>query len=105
MKSTTRPGFMLIMTFMMLTIGVIIATQLYFQASVYNNFIASVKTREQAKRLARSGIHIALNQLALHDKNLVPEEDDEKKTQDPEIREKNLLRTLLLTQNKWQTFE
>ena len=45
MKNTTRPGFMLIMTFMMLTIGIVVVTQLYFQGSTYAAFISSVKAR------------------------------------------------------------
>lgn len=104
MKNTTRPGFMLIMTFMMLTIGIVVVTQLYFQGSTYAAFISSVKAREQAKRLARSGIQIALNQLSLNDTQLIEAEEDEKKEKDPAVRQKNLLKTLLLTQNKWQTF-
>jgi hypothetical protein len=104
MKNTTRPGFMMIMTFMMLTIGVVVATQLFFKGSVYTVYMSSVKKREQAKRLARSGIQIALNQLALQDTKIIEEEEDEKKSKDPIVRQKKLLKTLLTVQNKWQTF-
>ena len=101
---TTRPGFMMIMTFMMLTIGVVVATQLFFKGSMYSVYVTSIKRREQAKRLARSGIQIALNQLALQDTEIIEPEEDEKKEKDPVLRQKKLLQTLLLTKNKWQTF-
>lgn len=105
-----KKGFALLSVFLMLTLATILVTQLYYKGSLYNSFIPVIVHREKAKRLARCGIPIALNQLALHDKKLTPpsKDDDKKgaqKKNDPEERAKQLLKVLLKVQNRWQTFD
>lgn len=100
-----RSGFILLSVFFMLTMAVILVTQIYYKAVLYNSFVPLVMQREQAKQLAQSGIAIALNQLALQDQKITPEEK-ESKEQDysPEKREKQLLKVLLTVKNRWQNF-
>lgn len=100
-----KPGFIMLMTFLMLTLGMMIGTQLYFKGTIYSSYVSIVKKREAAKELAQSGIQIALNQLALYDKKIVPEKEDAQQAKKPEVRQKDLLKTLLYVQNRWQTFQ
>ncbi|NBQ17142.1 hypothetical protein EBU24_02395 [bacterium] len=93
----------------MLTVALLAVTRMYYKGSIYNLFIPVVVKRDQAKRLALSGVHIAIAQLALHDSELVPlkgesSKDEQDKQQKPEQRRKDLLKTVLHVLNNWQTF-
>lgn len=107
--NSKKPGFILISTFMMLSVAVIIGMRIYYKGSLYNLFIPVVTKQMQAKKLALSGIQIALAQLSLNDTKIVPSNDDDeekkKKDLDPQERRKNLLKTLLHVQNRWQVFK
>ncbi|NBO99592.1 MAG: hypothetical protein EBU90_05630 [Proteobacteria bacterium] len=102
-----QPGFILLAVFFMLTMAVILVTQIYYKAVLYNSFIPVVIQREHAKQLAQSGIALALNQLALQDQKLTPpteKKDAQKNEQNPEMQAKQLLKVLLTVKNKWQKF-
>ncbi len=106
---SAKPGFILVSTFLMLTVAMLVVTRMYYKGSMYNLFIPAVIERDQARRLAMSGVHIAIAQLSLHDSELVPlkgedNKDEQKKQQSPEQRRKDLLKTLLHVLNNWQVF-
>lgn len=107
---TNQPGFVLLGVFLMLTMATIIVTQVYYKGTLYNSFVPVAIKREQAKQLAQSGVVIAINQLALHDYTITPPETSDNKKQqkdsnEPEQRAKQLMKLLLTVQNRWQTFE
>jgi len=92
----------------MLTVATMMIMRVYYKGGLYNLFIPSVENREKAKRLALSGIQVAIAQLALHDSKIVPEKevpDQKKKTPEADQRRKDLLTTLLFVQNRWQKFK
>lgn len=104
---TEQPGFVLLSVFLLLTMATVFVTQLYYRGSIYNTFIPVAVEREKAKQLAQMGIAVAINQLALYDEKLVPENDGGKqsKTGSDEKDARNLLKILLTVQNRWQVFE
>lgn len=106
-KQHAQPGFILITVFLLLTIAVVVATEIYYQGGLYNAYAPLVFERGKAQKLAKSGIQIAINQLALYDTKLVPEgqKDSKKPASQEETNTKNLLKTLLTVQNKWQWFD
>lgn len=107
MKHKKR-GFILISTFMFLSVLMIVVMRIYYKGSLYNLFIPAMTKQMQAKKLALSGVQIALAQLSLQDTTIVPipeDEDKKKKSDDPKERRKNLLKTLWYVQNRWQTFK
>lgn len=104
-----KPGFILVSTFLMLTVAMLIVTRMYYKGSMYNLYIPTVTQKEQARRLAYSGIHIAICQLSLHDSDIISDSKEEsqeakEKKNTPEQRRKNLLKTLLHVLNNWQKF-
>lgn len=107
---TKQPGFILLIIFLLLSIATIVVAQIYQQGVLYNSFIPVVSKREQAKQIALSGIQVAISQLALHDQKLTPldeqqDEKVEKKAKNSVARAKDLLKVLLVVQNRWQTFQ
>ena len=122
-KSNKQPGYILLLTLMVLSISTIVVTQIFFQARLYNSFIPLMTEKEKARQLALSGVSIAIAQLSLHDAHFEKQKDqklgkpEEKKdvassaAKAPEdLRKegaehaKNLLRTVLSVQGRWQTF-
>lgn len=104
-----NPGFILVLTLLILSLATIIVTKLFVQARTYTAFSMITTKREQARHLAQSGVALALAQLTLHDTKLKPkdEKQDKEKPNEKQAVEKQarqLLKTLLLVQNKWQTF-
>ncbi len=111
-KSNKQPGYILLLTLMILSITTIVVTQIFFQARLYNAFIPLMTEKEKARQLALSGVSIAIAQLSLHDAHFEKQKDqklgkpEEKKDAVKEGVEhaKNLLRTVLSVQGRWQTF-
>ncbi len=101
-----QPGFILILTLIMLSISTIVVTQIFFQGHLYNMFIPISIEKEKARQLALSGVSVALSQLSLHDSLFFKFEDDKKKSPQEEkaLRSKALLKMLLVTQGRWQDF-
>ena len=109
---TKKPGYILIITLMMVATATFLVTQLFFVGTAYNNYTSFMLERESARTLALSGIHIAMAQLSLQDTQLLKtsENKEEKKDQNkkdkknPDQDKRNMLKTLLLVHDKWQTF-
>ena len=105
-----QPGFMLMMTFLGLSLLVTLVTYYLHTTRTYVRFGHVFYEREKVKMLARSGIAIAISQLSLADSHLIKElqKDDQKSIEnrkDAVWRRKQLFTLLLTIRNKWQTFE
>lgn len=103
-----QPGYILVLTLLMLSLGTVMVTRLFVQARTYTAFSMVDTKREQARHLAQSGIALAIAQLSLHDtafkdanEKKTPEKDEKKIA---ELKERQLLKTLLRVQNRWQKF-
>jgi len=111
-KINNKPGYILLLTIMILSLSTIVVTQIFFQARLYNSFIPLMIEKEKARQLALSGVSIAIAQLSLHDTHFEKQKDkkigkpEEKKDTAAESAEhgKSLLKTILSVQGRWQTF-
>ncbi len=108
-----KRGYILPLTLMMLSISTIVVTQIFFQGHLYNVFIPIMLEKEKARQLALSGASIALSQLSLHDTRFIkpaekkpgtPQEEKKDPRKEKAERSKNMLRTLLNVQGRWQNF-
>lgn len=116
MNASLRPGFVLITTFLLSAAAIVLVTQLYNRMALYNIFIPASYARLQAGSLARSALVCAVQQLADQD-TLIGKSEKEEDAKDKEIkkektgkitaqeRKQQLLKTILLTQNRWQLFK
>ena len=100
--NNSAPGFILVLTLMILSIMVVMVTQLYNRGRTHLYFTRTMIEREQAKLLALGGIQLAMSQLSVPPE----EESDDKQTpekpkQDPSI---IFLKKNLATLNLWQDF-
>lgn len=113
-KNKEQPGYILLLTIMILSISTIVVTQIFFQARLYNSFIPLMIEKEKARQLAFSGVSIAIAQLSLHDTHFekttsLAKDLEEKKNQKNAAAEaaehaKSLLKIILSVQQRWQTF-
>lgn len=103
-----QPGYILVLTLLMLSLATVIVTRLFLQARTYTAFALLDTKREQARHLAQSGVAIAVAQLSLNDTVFKPTQEKKEKEKDEkklaEVKERQLLKTLLMVQNRWQTF-
>jgi hypothetical protein len=114
MKTSKHPGYILLLTLMILSISTIIVTQIFVQARLYNSFIPLMIEKEKARQVALSGVAIAIAQLSLHDAHFEKtsslakdlQEKKEAKNAATESLEhaKSLLKIILSVQQRWQTF-
>ncbi len=104
-----KPGFVLISVFLMMGIASILVIQLCTRVTIYNLFVPVVYEREQARSLALAGLTCALNQLAMKDSSILPEEEKKGEKSQPgsqgEERKRNFFLTLLAIQNRWQAYK
>lgn len=60
----TKPGYILVLTLIVLGLGMAIATRMFYQASAYLPLASLVAKREQAKTLALGGVQLAISHLS-----------------------------------------
>lgn len=101
----SKPGYILVLTLMILSILVIVVTGVFYNSIAQVAFTKTIIDREKAKVLALSGIQLAVSKLVIpeekKEKTDVSKNDKEKKPQ--ESNEKKLLKRLLPYLNKFQT--
>lgn len=102
--STTTSGYILVLTLIILSIMVIMVTQLFNKGRVHLYFAKTMIEREQAKQLALGGIQLAMNQLAV-----IPKEEKQEMAADAK-KEKPDLNLLFLKKNLgilnlWQEYK
>lgn len=100
-SKNTREGYVLVLTIMILSIIVIIVTQLANRGIVHLYFDKIMLEKEQAKKLALSGVNIALSQLTQTIASSKDSPKDATKKQNPDTL---LLETAIPTLNQWQEF-
>lgn len=106
-----KKGFILFMTMGFLALGTAVVTQIFYLGNLYNSYISVTLDRERARQLALSGAEIAISQLMLQDRTLVPVEEkkegEQQKKNDDALKKKHktdMLKVLLSVQQRWQTF-
>lgn len=112
------PGYILVLTLLILSIIIVLVTQLVQRATVHVSFDHTMIEREKAKELALSGIQIAMSQLAVQPKEKKEEKTVAPKTagadakdagaqsakQSPDEQNKQLLQAVLPALNQWQEY-
>ena len=108
-----RKGFVIPLVLMLISVAMILVTNIYQRGSTFVPFMSTVMRKQQAKQLAISGVHIAMSQLAHaadpiegHEKKIITTKDG-KKEEAPlseEDQARNMLSRLLPVINQWQTF-
>src|SRR5579859_3407887 len=98
-----KPGYILVLTLMILAIAIVITTQLFNQGTVHSVYANTVVEREKAKQLALGGIQVAMSVLT-------PKESSEQKTDEtaqaePKDEKRSQLKKLLPALNRWLTFD
>lgn len=120
---TKKPGYILVLTLMILSISTIVVTQIFYQGRLFNAFVPLIIEKEKARQIALAGIPIAIAQLSLQDAYFTKEQDKEQKesartdqkgtdqkkppkptSKDITVHAKGMLKTLLTIQGRWQKF-
>lgn len=100
-----RAGYVMILTLIIVSLSVVLATYLARRSTIFNAFASTAIKREKAKMLALSGIQIAMSQLASTPEKDETKDKDQKAKKSPSDKfDKHLLKTILPTLNRWQTF-
>ena len=97
-----KPGYVLLLTVMLLGVMVAVVTRLFFRGSLQVSFDFAMIEREKAKQIALGGVQVAMSQL----ESLNVEESKEQKeqaakepTKDPAIEQ---IRNIVPLINQWQ---
>ena len=96
-----QQGFILVLTMMLLSIVVLLVTQLFHKGSVHIHFDQAMIHREKAKSLALGGISLALSQVSIIQIDTQPKDTKEQEQKDPKLQ---LLKNILPALNRWQEF-
>ena len=119
-KSSNKPGYILVMTLMIVAAATFIVTQMAFMGAAYSHYTSYMLDREQARLIALSGIAIAQAQLSLQDTKFIPVDENTENSissealgknsgksekEDPEKNKKDLLKILCAVHDQWQLFE
>ncbi len=93
-KTTNQQGYVLVLTVMMLSIGILMISQFVQQGMVHVHFDRIIIDREQARSMALNGIQLAMSQLSVLDTTTTTT-DNNKSTQD-------FLEKVFPALNRWQ---
>ena len=111
-----KNGFVIPLVLMLISVAMILVTNIYQRGSTFVPFMSTIMRKEQAKQLAISGVHLAMSQLAhaadpeegKAPKKAPPAKEGEKKEEQqqlsPEEQARNILSHILPTINEWQKF-
>lgn len=105
-KDSAKNGFILLLTLLIITISIIMVTQLATRSNLQVSYDTTIIAREKAKTVALSGIQLALSQLYIE-----PEQKkDEKAADQKAAAEKSdpimqLLYRIIPQLNQWQRYE
>jgi len=105
---TQREGFILVLTLIVISLLVVIATQMYYLSTGFSSFAHVAIRREEAKTLALSGVQLARDRLYLS----VPKKEkkegsvsQKEASGQNESQDQLLLQRILPVLNRWQSFE
>ena len=102
MRQHKKPGYVLVLTLMIVSILVIIATRLFYKASAYSGFSTTILNSQKAKQLALSGVQLAISRMLIPPINV--EKDTSEEAIDQAIEEKFVGR-LFPVLNMWQEYK
>ena len=102
-----KPGFVLIMSFVILALIVLLTEQLLRSVYVGSSFIKAMNEREYAEIAALSGINIAIAQLSEHDyaAKSDPAEQAKGSSEKKETAAQLFIKNILPKLNRWQFFK
>lgn len=110
MNNIQRPGFILVLTLIILSLAVVIVTYLFNRGSTNIVYMHAMIEREKAKMIALSGVQIAIAQLA-QDIKIEQKKGTESQAgkgaqaqPDDQTAAKKLLERIVPTINRWQKF-
>ncbi len=98
MNKHTQPGFILVLTLMILALAIVITTQLFNQGSIHSVFAKTVVEREKAKQIALGGVSVAMSLLT------VKPQADKAKEGGAVDEDQALLKKILPGINRWVAF-
>src|SRR3990167_9636677 len=93
-----KPGYILVLTVTLVSLLVVMVTQIFNRGSAYLAYTTTIEKREQAKMLAISGVRLALSQLYVK-----KPEQKQGKDEKPPSEEALFLKQVLPILNRWQT--
>ncbi len=93
-----QPGYILILTITLMSLMIVMVTQVFNRGSAYLAYTSTIEKREQAKMLAISGVRLTLAQLYVKK----PEQKKGSKEKPPS-EEGLFLKQMLPILNRWQT--
>lgn len=96
---STQKGFILVLTVMLLSIGLLVVSQLVHQGTLHIHFDHVMINREKAKLLTLSGIQLAMNQLSVLDATTTTMAAS---PTSPDKKIKEFLEKVFPTMNRWQ---
>lgn len=96
-----KPGYVLLLTLLMLSVLVIVVSRLFYKASAYSGFTTTIVDSQKARELALSGVQLAISRMAIP-----PIESDEVQGDGVEraLGEKFILRVFPVL-NLWQEYK
>ncbi|OQA36456.1 MAG: hypothetical protein BWY54_00018 [Candidatus Dependentiae bacterium ADurb.Bin331] len=97
--TTKQPGYILVLTIMVLAIAVAIVSHLFYRGSVQVAFDKTIIEREKAKQLAFGGIQLALSQLSVLDTSTTTTQNEKSSNIDPLIES---IKKIVPQLNVWQ---
>lgn len=106
LNKTAGPGYIMLVTLMVIALCLIMATGTFYRMVVYTPFVSGVLARERAKMIALSGLQIALNQI--YDAGKKPEKQTNKTADTKAPAPKSLsdqmlfFKTIFSLLNRWQ---
>lgn len=108
---TTKSGYILIVTLLLVSLSMFIATYIANRGIIYMPYARATTEREKAKILARSGIELAISQLAEFEappkekKSAAAKQTNSKEEKKQPEQQEQLLRKILPDLNRWQKVE
>lgn len=94
-----RSGFVMILVLLLLSVALVMLTNLSNRVVTYRQYSRLFADREKAKALALSGVQLAISQLLVDEKNQGP--GDQKKMPLQELQLQAVMRAI----NRWQRYE
>jgi hypothetical protein len=114
-KQHESAGYILVLTLMILSIGVLLVTQISHRGTVHMYFDQTMIEREKAKQLALGGLELAISQLAAaqpkkeaaEDKKVGPIKPEQKKPEAAQEKENEnkFIKAIAPVINRWQIFK
>ncbi|MBN1549286.1 hypothetical protein JW872_01350 [Candidatus Babeliales bacterium] len=97
---TQRSGYILVLALLLLTLGIVITTNIFNTGSVYSMQTRTLVDREKARQVAVGGLELAKRELTI----TLTDEQKEKQKNDSALETKLLLAHLLPVLNRMQRF-